>query len=107
MNESDLLVVLGASFSNHTGIADYKPTIQVDADPMALGRFHPVTVGVQAHVGVCVAALADRLAATDQAGHQAGTRATDGSTSGPTWPSGGASGARRRPAGPPTTRPGG
>ncbi len=30
MNESDLVLVLGASFSNHTGIADYKPTIQVD-----------------------------------------------------------------------------
>ena len=44
MNESDLLVVFGASFSNHTGIADYKPIIQVDFDPMALGRFHPVTV---------------------------------------------------------------
>ena len=40
MNESDLLVVFGASFSNHTGIADYKPIIQVDFDPMALGRFH-------------------------------------------------------------------
>ena len=52
MNESDLLVVFGASFSNHTGIADYKPTIQVDADPMALGRFHPITVGLQGDVGV-------------------------------------------------------
>ena len=44
MNESDLLVVFGASFSNHTGIAPYKPIVQVDFDPMALGRFHPVTV---------------------------------------------------------------
>jgi thiamine pyrophosphate-dependent acetolactate synthase large subunit-like protein len=52
MNESDLLVVFGASFSNHTGIADYKPIIQVDFDPMALGRFHPVTVPVLGHVGV-------------------------------------------------------
>ncbi|HEY5153233.1 MAG TPA: thiamine pyrophosphate-dependent enzyme [Acidimicrobiales bacterium] len=61
MNESDLLVVFGASFSNHTGIADYKPTIQVDIDPMALGRFHPVTFGVQAHVGVCARALTEKL----------------------------------------------
>ncbi len=52
MNESDLLVVFGASFSNHTGIADYKPIIQVDFEPMALGRFHPVTVPVLGHVGV-------------------------------------------------------
>ena len=72
MNESDLLIVLGASFSNHTGIADYKPTIQVDADPMALGRFHPVTVGVQAHVGVCVQAVMDGLA--DISGGAVGSR---------------------------------
>lgn len=30
MNESDLLIVLGASFSNHTGITPKKPIIQVD-----------------------------------------------------------------------------
>ncbi|HCB34378.1 MAG TPA: pyruvate oxidase [Acidimicrobiaceae bacterium] len=59
MNESDLLLVFGASFSNHTGIASYKPTIQVDYDPMALGRFHSVDVAVQGHVGVTAAALLD------------------------------------------------
>jgi len=62
MNESDLLVVFGASFSNHTGIASYKPIIQVDYDPMALGRFHPVTVPVLGHVGVTARRLADGVA---------------------------------------------
>ena len=52
MNESDLLLVFGASFSNHTGIAPYKPIVQVDVDPDALGRFHPVTVPVLGDVGV-------------------------------------------------------
>ena len=47
MNESDLLLTFGVSFSNHTGISDYKPIVQVDFDPMALGRFHPVAVPVQ------------------------------------------------------------
>ncbi len=61
MNESDLLIVFGASFSNHTGIAPYKPIVQVDFDPMALGRFHPVTVPVLGHVGVTAALLAERL----------------------------------------------
>jgi pyruvate oxidase len=61
MNESDLLVVFGASFSNHTGIAAYKPIIQVDFDPMALGRFHPVTVPMLGHVGVTAAQLRGRL----------------------------------------------
>lgn len=62
MNESDLVVVVGASFANHTGIADYKPIIQVDDDPLALGRFHPVTVPVLGDAAVTAAALADGLA---------------------------------------------
>lgn len=69
MNESDLLLVLGASFSNHTGITPKKPTIQVDFEAMALGKFHPVTVPVWGEIGVTVAALRARLgdvAAVDQ-----------------------------------------
>jgi thiamine pyrophosphate-dependent acetolactate synthase large subunit-like protein len=66
MNESDLLVVFGASFSNHTGIAPYKPIVQVDFDPMALGRFHPVTVPVLGHAGVTAALLRDRLAPSSE-----------------------------------------
>ena len=64
MNESDLLIVLGASFSNHTGIASYKPIVQVDFDPMALGRFHPVTVPVQGHAGVTARLLTARVGST-------------------------------------------
>ncbi|MEX0290716.1 MAG: thiamine pyrophosphate-binding protein [Flavobacteriaceae bacterium] len=46
MNEADLLIVFGASFSNHTGITPKKPTIQVDFDPLALSKFHEVDVAV-------------------------------------------------------------
>jgi len=63
MNESDLVIVFGASFSNHTGIASYKPIIQVDDDPMSLGRFHSVDVPMQANVGVAAAALINGLGA--------------------------------------------
>jgi thiamine pyrophosphate-dependent acetolactate synthase large subunit-like protein/nitrite reductase/ring-hydroxylating ferredoxin subunit len=62
MNESDLLIVFGASFANHTGIADYKPTVQIDTDPMALGRFHAVDVPMQGHVAVTADLLRGRLA---------------------------------------------
>lgn len=72
MNESDLVLVLGASFSNHTGIADYKPTIQVDLDPMALGRFHPVEIPIQGDVGVTVGLFLDRLDQRDTV-HSIGT----------------------------------
>lgn len=66
MNESDLVIVFGASFSNHTGIASYKPIIQVDDDPMSLGRFHSVDVPMQANVGVAAAALIESLADTNR-----------------------------------------
>ena len=52
MNESDLLLVFGASFANHTGIASYKPIVQVDSDPDALGRFHAVTVPMLGDIAV-------------------------------------------------------
>ncbi len=61
MNESDLLLVLGASFSNHTGITSKKPTIQIDFDPMALGKFHAVDVPVWGEVGVTVQRLLEAL----------------------------------------------
>ncbi|MDA1061618.1 MAG: hypothetical protein O2895_01695, partial [Chloroflexi bacterium] len=63
MNESDLIVAFGVSFSNHTGIADYKPIVQVDFDPMALGRFHAVSVPVQAHTGAAARAFASAMPA--------------------------------------------
>jgi len=61
MNEADVLLVLGASFANHTGISPKKPIIQVDFDPMALGKFHPVSVPVWGEIAVTVNALQRRL----------------------------------------------
>ena len=64
MNESDLLVVVGASFSNHTGIAPYKAIVQIDDDHAAIGRFHGVDVGVLGDAAVTLKALSDGLGAT-------------------------------------------
>ncbi len=61
MNEADLLLVLGASFSNHTGIYPGKPIIQVDVDPLQLGKFHPVTVPVWGEIGVVLAGLREQV----------------------------------------------
>ncbi|MEM6730317.1 MAG: thiamine pyrophosphate-binding protein, partial [Myxococcota bacterium] len=61
MNESDLMVVFGASFSNHTGIDKKKPIIQVDFDPMMLGKFHAVKVPVWGEVGVTAGLLEEAL----------------------------------------------
>lgn len=70
MNEADLLVVFGASFSNHTGITSKLPTIQVDYEAMALGRFHAVDVPVWGEVGVTARLLRERLGGELAAGSQ-------------------------------------
>jgi pyruvate oxidase len=68
MNEADVLLVFGASFSNHTGITPKKPIIQVDFDPMMLGKFHAVDVPVWGEIGITCgllgAGLAERGAAS-------------------------------------------
>jgi len=51
MNECDLIIALGSSFSNHTGIERKKPIIQVDFDPMQLGKFHSVEIPVLGEIG--------------------------------------------------------
>ncbi len=61
MNESDLLIVFGASFSNHTGITPKKPIIQVDFDPMALSKFHKVDVALWGEVGITAKLLSDAV----------------------------------------------
>ncbi|NND14588.1 MAG: Rieske 2Fe-2S domain-containing protein [Acidimicrobiia bacterium] len=58
MNESDLMVVWGASFSHHTGISEHKPLIQVDRDPMAIGRFHSIEIGLIGDVATTAQAMA-------------------------------------------------
>ena len=61
MNGSDLLVVFGASFAKHTGINQEIPTIQVDFDPMTLGKFHAVEVPVLGEIGITAEVFCDDL----------------------------------------------
>jgi thiamine pyrophosphate-dependent acetolactate synthase large subunit-like protein len=61
MNESDLLIVLGASFSNHTGITPKKPTIQVDLDPLALAKFHEIDAPVLGDIRISVELFSEKL----------------------------------------------
>lgn len=80
MNESDRLLVVGASFANHTGIATYKPIVQVDDSPEAIGRFAAVERGLLGDAEVVLRDLLDALrhtdvAAADQSGDVAARRA--------------------------------
>ncbi|MDQ7027455.1 MAG: thiamine pyrophosphate-binding protein [Anaerolineae bacterium] len=64
MNRADTMLVFGASFSNHTGIATYKKLIQVDSDRMILGKFHPVDVPIWGDIGRTVDSLTEALSNT-------------------------------------------
>jgi len=65
MNESDLLIVIGASFANHTGIAPYKPIVQIDDNPTSIGRFDAVTANVLGDAAIVVGALTRAVEAAD------------------------------------------
>ena len=61
MNESDVLLVLGASFSDHTGITPKKPIIQVDRDRNQIAKFHSVNAPVWGDLGVTCEILSEKL----------------------------------------------
>lgn len=61
MTKADALLVLGASFSNHSGIATWVPTIQVDYDRMTLGKFHPVDVPLWGEIGRTMELMSEAL----------------------------------------------
>ena len=61
MNNSDLLIVFGASFSQHTGIDQTKPLIQVDFDRMALGKFHPIDTPIWGEIDITAKLFLENL----------------------------------------------
>ncbi|MGI9284203.1 MAG: thiamine pyrophosphate-binding protein [Pseudomonadales bacterium] len=70
MNECDLQIVFGASFSNHTGIEKKKTTIQVDFERMALGKFHAVELPIWGEIGITTHLFLNNLPAQRQAADQ-------------------------------------
>jgi thiamine pyrophosphate-dependent acetolactate synthase large subunit-like protein/nitrite reductase/ring-hydroxylating ferredoxin subunit len=66
MNECDLILAFGTSFSNHTGITPKRPIIQVDFDRMTLGKFHAVTIPVWSEIGVAAGLISDGLSAATE-----------------------------------------
>jgi thiamine pyrophosphate-dependent acetolactate synthase large subunit-like protein len=66
MNECDLILAFGSSFSNHTGITPKRPIIQVDFDRMTLGKFHGVTIPVWAEIGVTARLIAAQFSGANK-----------------------------------------
>ncbi len=63
MNECDLIIAIGASFSHHTGIEPSKPIVQIDFDRMHLGKGHAVAVPVWGEIGETLPLLRERITA--------------------------------------------
>lgn len=66
MATADAQLVIGASFSNHSGIATWVPTIQIDFDRMTLGKFHPVDIPLWGEIGTTVALIDQRVEGRDR-----------------------------------------
>ena len=65
MNESDLLLAIGASFSIHTGVTPKKPTIQIDFDPLALSKFHKIEAAIWGEISVTVKMFCEQLSGSN------------------------------------------
>ena len=70
MNECDLILAFGSSFSNHTGITPKKPIIQVDFDRMTLGKFHKVDLPVWGDISRTAELVSARLPEASRASDQ-------------------------------------
>jgi pyruvate oxidase len=70
MTLADTIIVLGASFSNHTGISPKKNMIQVDYDRMQLGKFGKVKIPVWGEIGAFCTAAAPKFEANTEADDQ-------------------------------------
>jgi len=64
--EADLLLAFGVGFSKQTNIPGGKPLVQVDLDPIKLGR-HPETVSLWGDCGLVLPRLLRRLDRRDDA----------------------------------------
>jgi len=70
MNEADLLIALGSSFANHTGIEPSKPIIQVDYDRGQLGKFHAVELPIWGEIGAFCDVMSEQVERSTDAADQ-------------------------------------
>jgi len=59
---ADLLIVIGSSYADLTSIPSYVKQVQIDRDPMIIGRKFPVQVGLLADAAMLLPVLGERLA---------------------------------------------
>ena len=62
--KSDLVIACGMSFSDHTGVPPGKRAIQIDIDPLQLGK-HPLVAGVYSDCAVALPRITAQVRARD------------------------------------------
>ena len=62
--KSDLVIACGMSFSDHTGIPPGKRAVQIDIDPLQLGK-HPLAVGVYGDCALALPRIAGQVRARE------------------------------------------
>ncbi|MDN7025548.1 thiamine pyrophosphate-binding protein [Methanoculleus sp. FWC-SCC1] len=60
VDEADLLIACGVGFSQYTGLPADKPTVQIEVDPLQIGK-HPFAAALWGHCEVILPALAGRV----------------------------------------------
>lgn len=60
VHDSDLLIVIGSSFSDLTNLPK-KKIVQIDIDPMIIGKTYPVEVGLLGNSAIIIPKLLDSL----------------------------------------------
>jgi len=60
VRKSDLLIVVGSSYSEMTGIPE-KKTVQIDINPLMIAKTHPVEVGLLGNSALLIPKLADAV----------------------------------------------
>jgi thiamine pyrophosphate-dependent acetolactate synthase large subunit-like protein len=61
VHAADLLITVGCSYSDKTAVPSFIKQIQIDLDPMMIGRKFPVDVGLVGDAGMVLPALYDRI----------------------------------------------
>ncbi|MDK2916907.1 MAG: pyruvate oxidase [Euryarchaeota archaeon] len=67
VEESDLVIACGASFSDFTGIPTEKRAVHIDIDPLQLGK-HPLAAGVYGDCAVAVPMIRERVRPREDTG---------------------------------------
>lgn len=65
--KSDLVIACGMSFSDHTGVPPGKRAIQIDIDPLQLGK-HPLVTGVYGDCAIALPRITERVRSREDPG---------------------------------------